>query len=89
MRNTGSENYGGGVVTAGGLFFIAATNYDNKMHAFDKTTGKLLWEANLPAAGNATPAVYELNGKQYIVIGCGGGKSKDPSGSSYVAFALP
>jgi len=89
MHNTGSENYGGGVVTAGGLFFIAATNYDKKMHAFDKTTGKLLWEANLPAAGNATPAVYELNGKQYIVIGCGGGKSKDPSGSSYVAFALP
>jgi quinoprotein glucose dehydrogenase len=89
LRNTGSENYGGGVVTAGGLLFIAATNYDKKMHAFDKATGKLLWEADLPAAGNATPAVYELNGKEYIVIGCGGGKSKDPSGSSYVAFALP
>ena len=89
MRNTGSENYGGGVVTAGGLLFIAATNYDKKMHAFDKATGKLLWEADLPAAGNATPAVYELNGKQYIVIACGGGKTKDPSGSQYVAFALP
>lgn len=89
LHNTGSENYGGGVVTAGGLLFIAATNYDKKMHAFDKSTGKLLWEADLPAAGNATPAVYELNGKEYIVIACGGGKSKDPSGSKYVAFALP
>jgi quinoprotein glucose dehydrogenase len=89
LRNTGSENYGGGVVTAGGLLFIAATNYDKKMHAFDKSTGKLLWEADLPAAGNATPAVFELNGKQFVVIACGGGKSKDPSGGSYVAFALP
>jgi quinoprotein glucose dehydrogenase len=87
--DTGSENYGGGVVTAGGLLFIAATNYDKKMHAFDKTTGKLLWEATLPAAGNATPAVYEVKGQEYIVIACGGGKSKDPSGGSYVAFALP
>jgi quinoprotein glucose dehydrogenase len=87
--DTGSENYGGGVVTAGGLLFIAATNYDKKMHAYDKSTGKLLWEATLPAAGNATPAVYEANGKQYIVIACGGGKSKDPSGGSYIAFALP
>lgn len=89
LRNTGSENYGGSVVTAGGLLFIAATSYDPKMHAYDKQTGKLLWEAPLPAAGNATPAVYELNGKEYVVIACGGGKSKDPSGSSYVAFALP
>ena len=89
IKNTGSENYGGGVVTASGLYLIAATNYDNKMHAFDKATGKLLWEATLPAAGNATPAVFELNGKEYVVIGCGGGKSKNPSGGSYVAFALP
>ncbi len=87
--NTGSENYGGGVVTAGGLLFIAATDLDNKMHAFDKATGKLLWETTLPAAGNATPAVYEVNGREYIVIACGGGKSKAPSGGSYVAFALP
>jgi quinoprotein glucose dehydrogenase len=89
MRNTGSENYGGGVVTAGGLFFIAATSYDKKLHAFDKATGKLLWETTLPAAGNATPAVYEVNGKQFLVIASGGGKSKAPSGGSYVAFALP
>ncbi|MBV9498385.1 MAG: PQQ-binding-like beta-propeller repeat protein [Acidobacteriaceae bacterium] len=86
---TGSENYGGGVVTAGGLFFIAATSYDKKMHAYDKATGELLWQTVLPGAGNATPAVYELNGKEYVVIACGGGKSKDPPGGSYVAFALP
>jgi quinoprotein glucose dehydrogenase len=89
MRNTGSENYGGGVVTAGGLFFIAATSYDKKLHAFDKATGKLLWETELPAAGNATPAVYEVNGKEFLVIASGGGKSKAPSGGSYIAFALP
>jgi quinoprotein glucose dehydrogenase len=89
MRNTGSENYGGGIITANGLFFIAATVYDKKIHAFDKSNGKLLWEATLPAAGNATPALYEVNGKEYLVIACGGGKSKDPTGGSYVAFALP
>ena len=89
LRNTGSENYGGGVVTAGGLFFIAATSYDKKLHAFDKATGKLLWETTLPAAGNATPAVYEVNGKEFLVIASGGGKSKAPSGGSYIAFALP
>jgi quinoprotein glucose dehydrogenase len=86
---TGSENYGGGIVTAGGLFFIAATSYDKKFHVFDKTTGKLLWETTLPAAGNATPAMYEAEGRQFIVIAAGGGKSKDPSGGSYIAFALP
>ena len=89
LRNTGSENYGGPVVTAGGLIFIGATNHDRKFHVFDKLTGKLLWETLLPAAGNATPAVYELNGRQYIVIACGGGKSGAPSGGKYVAFALP
>ncbi len=90
LQNTGSENYGGGVVTAGGLFFIGATVYDKKMHAFDKSTGQLLWQTLLPAAGNATPAVYEVNGKEYIAIACGGGKSKkDPPGGTYVAFALP
>lgn len=89
LRNTGSENYGGPVVTAGGLIFIGATSYDKKFHAFDKSTGKLLWETTLPAGGNATPAVYEVNGKEYVAIACGGGKSKDPPGGSYVAFALP
>jgi quinoprotein glucose dehydrogenase len=89
IRNTGSENYGGPVVTAGGLLFIGATNHDRKFHAYDKLTGELLWETELPAAGNATPAVYEVNGKQYVVIAAGGGKSGAPSGGKYVAFALP
>ncbi|HZS05547.1 MAG TPA: pyrroloquinoline quinone-dependent dehydrogenase [Blastocatellia bacterium] len=89
MRDTGSENYGGAVVTAGGLLFIGATNYDKKFRAFDKLTGKLLWETVLPSAGNATPSTYEINGRQFVVIAAGGGKSKAPSGGSYVAFALP
>lgn len=89
IRNTGSENYGGPVVTAGGLLFIGATDHDRKFHAFDKATGKLLWETTLPAGGNATPAVYEANGRQFVVIAAGGGKSGEPSGGSYVAFALP
>ena len=87
--DTGSENYGGPIVTASGLVFIAATNFDNKFRAFDKKTGKLLWQTELPAAGNATPEVYEWQGRQYIVIACGGGKSGAPSGSKYLAFALP
>ncbi|MCK7553580.1 PQQ-binding-like beta-propeller repeat protein [Chitinophaga sedimenti] len=85
---TGTENYGAPVVTAGGLVFIAATK-DAKIRAYHKATGKLLWEAQLPAAGFATPAVYSVKGKQYIVIACGGGKLKTKSGDSYVAFALP
>jgi quinoprotein glucose dehydrogenase len=89
MRNTGSENYGGPLVTAGGLLFIAATNHDRKFHAYDKATGKLLWETVLPAAGNATPATYELNGRQYVLIAAGGGKWGSPSGGTYVAYALP
>jgi quinoprotein glucose dehydrogenase len=88
MKKTGMENHGGGIVTAGGLFFIAATPHDQKLRAFDKKTGKLLWETTLPHGGNATPAMYELNGKQFLVIACGGGRGK-PSGGSYVAFALP
>ncbi len=91
MKDTGTENYGGPVVTAGGLVFIAATNFDRKFRAFDKATGKLLWEATLPLAGNATPATYEVGGRQYVVIYATGGKGKpgDPSGGIYVAFALP
>ena len=88
LKDTGSENHGGGVVTAGGLFFIGATHYDNKFRVFDKLTGKLLWETVLPFAANATPAVYELNGKQYVVLAAGGGRER-PSGGSFIAFALP
>ncbi len=89
LTNTGSENYGGSVVTAGGLLFIGATNSDAKFRAFDKRTGALLWEYQMDAAGNATPATYMANGKQYVVIGAGGGKWGNPSGSTYYAFALP
>jgi quinoprotein glucose dehydrogenase len=90
MRNTGTENYGGPIVTKGGLLFIGATNYDKKFRAFDKATGELLWETTLPFAGNATPATYQVNGRQFIVIAAGGGKdAKSASGGVYMAFALP
>jgi quinoprotein glucose dehydrogenase len=88
LRGTGSENYGGPVVTAGGLVFIAAA-MDAKLRAFDKRTGELLFEAPLPAAGFATPAVYEADGRQFVVVAAGGGKLGRPSGDRYVAFALP
>jgi len=85
---TGTENYGGPVVTASGLVFIAASR-DEKIRAFDQKSGKILWESKLPAAGYATPSTYMANGRQYIVIACGGGKSGTKSGDAYVAFALP
>ncbi|HEX4784849.1 MAG TPA: pyrroloquinoline quinone-dependent dehydrogenase [Candidatus Sulfotelmatobacter sp.] len=89
LKNTGSENYGGPVVTAGGLLFIGATNFDKKFRAFDKTTGALLWKTKLPFSGNATPATYEVQGRQFVVIAAGGGKDlKSTSGGVYVAFAL-
>ena len=85
---TGTENYGGSVVTAGGLLFIAAAR-DGKIRAFDKRIGKLLWEHLLPAPGFATPSMYAVNNKQFVVIACGGGKLGTLSGDSYVAFSLP
>ena len=87
IRNTGTENYGGPAVTAGGLVFIAATR-DEKIRAFDRRDGKLLWEAELPASGFATPAVYAVGGRQYVVVACGGGKLGRHSGDAYVAFSL-
>ena len=91
MKNTGTENYGGPIVTAGGLLFIAATNFDRKFRAFDSRNGKLLWETTLPLSGNSTPITYEIGGKQYVVIYATGGKAgrNAPSGGIYVAFALP
>jgi quinoprotein glucose dehydrogenase len=90
MADTGSDNYGGPVVTDGGLLFIGASVFDEKFHAYDKKTGKLLWETGLPFAGLATPSTYMVNGKQYVVIAAGGGQSsRKPSGGVYVAFALP
>jgi quinoprotein glucose dehydrogenase len=85
---TGTENYGGPVATAGGVIFIAASR-DEKFRAFDKTTGKILFEYQLPAGGYATPSVYQVAGRQYVVIACGGGKMGTRSGDSYVAFTLP
>jgi quinoprotein glucose dehydrogenase len=85
---TGTENYGGPVVTAGGLIFIGASA-DETFRAFDKDTGKILWKAKLPFSGNATPSTYIANGRQYVVISAGGGKSGRPAGGSLVAFALP
>jgi quinoprotein glucose dehydrogenase len=90
MKNTGTENYGGPIVTAGGILFIGATNFERKFRAFDKKTGKLLWENTLPMSGNATPITYEVGGRQYVVIYATGGRKRgDPSGGVYVAFSLP
>ncbi|MDH3648685.1 MAG: PQQ-binding-like beta-propeller repeat protein [Saprospiraceae bacterium] len=85
---TGSESYGGPIVTGSGLIFIAGT-LDEKIRAFEKQSGRQLWEADLPAAGYATPSTYSVHGKQYVVIACGGGKIGTKSGDAYVAFALP
>jgi quinoprotein glucose dehydrogenase len=91
MTSTGSENYGGPAVTAGGLVFIAATNYDRKLRAFDKISGKLLWETTLPFSANATPAIYSAGGRQFVVVCAEGSKGRpdDPKGGKYIAFALP
>ena len=90
MKNTGSENYGGPIVTAGGVLFIGATVFDRKFRAFDSHTGQLLWETELPFAGTATPSTYSIDGKQYVVIAASGGRDpKSPVGGMYIAFALP
>jgi quinoprotein glucose dehydrogenase len=85
---TGTENYGGPIVTGGGLLFIAATK-DERIRAFDLRSGKVLWQAKLPAGGYATPATYQVGTRQFVVIACGGGKMGTQSGDAYVAFALP
>jgi quinoprotein glucose dehydrogenase len=85
---TGTECYGGPLVTKGGVVFIAATK-DAKIRGFDKKSGKVIWEAKLPVPGYATPATYTIEGKQYLVIACGGGKIGSKSGDEYIAFALP
>jgi cytochrome c5 len=89
MKATGSENYGGPIVTAGSVLFIGATVFDRKFHAFDTQTGKLLWESELPFAGMATPSTYMIDGRQYVVTVASGGRDpKRPVGGSYIAFAL-
>jgi quinoprotein glucose dehydrogenase len=90
LTDTGTENYGGPIVTAGGVLFIGATVFDRKLRAFDAKTGKLLWQGDLPFAGNATPSTYMVDGKQYVVIAASGSRDpKGPQGAAYVAFALP
>ena len=90
MKDTGSENYGGPIVTAGGVLFIGATVYDRKFHAFDVRNGRLLWEYELPFAGMATPATFSVDGKQYVVtVSSGGRDPKSPVGGAYIAFTLP
>jgi quinoprotein glucose dehydrogenase len=89
IPRTGTETFGGSIVTAGGLVFIAGTK-DERFHAFDKTTGELLWEHPLPAGGYATPSTYQVNGRQYVVIAAGGaGKLQTKAGDAFVVFALP
>jgi len=89
-KSTGSENYGGPILTAGGVLFIGATLYDKKFRAFDPRNGKLLWETILPYAGNATPITYLAGGRQYVLIQADNARDKNaPQGAAYVAFALP
>jgi quinoprotein glucose dehydrogenase len=90
LKNTGSENYGGPIVTAGGVVFIGATVYDRKFRAFDSRSGQLLWETEMPYSGVATPSTYMIDGRQYVVIAASGGRDpKSPMGGAYIAFALP
>jgi quinoprotein glucose dehydrogenase len=93
MADTGTLNYGGPMVTAGGIVFIGATAFDRKFRAFDSQTGKLLWESELPLPGLATPATYMVNGKQYVLIATGGegggGQFRGATGGIYVAYSLP
>ena len=88
VPQTGSDSYGGPVVTASGLLFIAGTK-DRKFKVYSKGSGKLLWETTLPAAAFATPSTYSVEGRQYVVLACGGTKLGAPKGDSYIAFALP
>jgi quinoprotein glucose dehydrogenase len=93
LANTGTLNYGGPLVTGGGLVFIAATAFDCKIRALDSRTGQLLWVGDLPLPGTATPATYAIDGKQYVLIATGGegggSQFRGATGGAYVAFALP
>lgn len=90
LKGTGSENYGGPILTATGLLFIGATIFDHKLRAFDSHTGQLLWQTELPYAGIGTPATYQIDGKQYVVIATDNARNKKgPQGFAYAAYALP
>ena len=86
---TGTFNIGGPIVTKGGLVFIGAA-MDERFHAYDKETGELLWEFQMEFGGYATPATYEVDGRQYVVIAAGGGgKPETKAGDMFYCFALP
>jgi quinoprotein glucose dehydrogenase len=88
IPQTGTESFGGTIVTKGGLVFIGGTR-DEMFHAFDKRTGKLLWQTKLPAGGYATPSTYSVDGRQFVVIAAsGGGKLGTPLADSIIAFTL-
>jgi quinoprotein glucose dehydrogenase len=90
LLGTGSENYGGPLVTSGGLLFIGATIHDRKFRAFDKANGKLLWESALPWSADATPITYQVDGRQFVAIYASGGKERSGSGGGvYLSYALP
>ena len=84
---TGTESYGGGVVTKGGLFMIAATN-DKMFRAFDKLTGKLIWEKELPTSSFASLSTYQVKDIQYVVLNVGGAKLGAKKGDSFIAYRL-
>src|SRR4029077_16400425 len=90
IPKTGTENYGGAIVTAGGLLFCSGTR-DSKIRAFDKDNGAELWSGTLPWVGSAPPTTYMINGRQYVLIASTGNKLGKPNefGDAYVAFALP
>ena len=90
VPKTGTENYGGAIVTAGGLLFCSGTR-DAKIRAFDKETGAELWSGKLPWVGSAPPTTYSINGRQFVVIASTGNKigQQNEYGDAYVAFALP
>jgi quinoprotein glucose dehydrogenase len=88
VPKTGTENFGGPTVTAGGLVFVAGTR-DKKIRAFDSETGAELWSHTLPWHGSAPPSCYELEGTQYVVVpATGGGKLGGETGDAFVAFSL-
>ncbi len=89
LGKTGTPNFGGPIVTAGGLVFIGAA-MDNYLRAFDAKTGAELWRGRLPAGGQATPMTYVWHGRQYVIIAAGGhSKSNTKRGDEVLAFALP
>src|SRR5262249_50271458 len=88
LTETGTENYGGPLLTAGGGIFLRATHLDRQFRAFDAATGRLLWHVTLPFAANTTPATYDADGRQYVLVAAGGGKSSGPSGGMFIAYRL-